>query len=36
MRNAMDENWQRLKHRIKEFWHKLSGETGRESLGARC
>jgi hypothetical protein len=35
MRDTVDDNWQRLKHRIKEFWHKLIGEKGREGLVAR-
>jgi hypothetical protein len=31
MRGIVDENWLRLKHRLKDFWHKLFGEKGRES-----
>jgi hypothetical protein len=36
MRNILDENLRSLKHRLKEFWHKLIGEKARAGLGARC
>jgi hypothetical protein len=26
MRNIVDENWRRLKHRLRDFWNALSGE----------
>jgi hypothetical protein len=26
MRNIVDENWQRLKRRLKDFWNSLIGE----------
>jgi|HubBroStandDraft_2_1064218.scaffolds.fasta_scaffold283012_2 hypothetical protein len=36
MRNILDENLASLKHRLKDFWHKLIGEKGRAGVGARC
>jgi hypothetical protein len=28
MRNIVDENWQRLKRRLRDFWNTLIGEKG--------
>lgn len=36
MRNVVDENWQRLKRRWKDFWTSLFGEKRRPSFRARC
>jgi hypothetical protein len=36
MRNIVDDDWQRLKRRLKDFWNKLIGEKSRPNLGARC
>jgi hypothetical protein len=32
MRNIVDENWQRLKRRLKDFWNSLIGEKRRPSF----
>jgi hypothetical protein len=34
MRNIVDENWQRLKRRLKDFWNALVGEKRPLSGGA--
>jgi hypothetical protein len=36
MRNIVDENWQRLRRRLKDFWNRLIGEKRTPSVGARC
>jgi len=36
MRSILDENWERVKHRLKDFWHRLFGEKGRDGGGAWC
>jgi hypothetical protein len=32
MRDIVDENWQRLKRRLKDFWNSLIGEQRRLSF----
>jgi hypothetical protein len=32
MRDMVDENWQRLKRRLKDFWNSLTGEQRRPSF----
>jgi hypothetical protein len=32
MRNIVDENWQRLKRRLKDLWNSLIGEKRRPSF----
>lgn len=36
MRIILDENWQRLKRRLKDFWNTLIGEKRAPNGGARC
>jgi hypothetical protein len=35
MRNIVDENWQRLRRRLRDFWNTLLGEKRTPSGGAR-
>ena len=35
MRNIVDDNWQRLKRRLKDFWSNLIGEKRRPSFCVR-
>jgi len=32
MRNIVDDNWQRLKRRLKDFWSNIIGEQRRPSF----
>jgi hypothetical protein len=34
MRNTVDENWQRLKRRLKDFWNRLIDDKRRPSFDA--
>jgi hypothetical protein len=36
MRNIVDENWQRLRRRLRDFWNTLIGESRTLSGGPRC
>jgi|HubBroStandDraft_4_1064222.scaffolds.fasta_scaffold00222_5 hypothetical protein len=36
MRNIVDENWQRLRRRLKDFWNTLIGGKRTPGVGTRC